>query len=62
MGSNIAIPQRFQTLKTLAERSYEECMTQAQATPKGSSRYNDAQMLLKQCMAGVNWQNAQVRN
>lgn len=55
--------QRLQTIKSLAaERNYEECTTQAQAIPKGSSRYNDAQVLLKQCAAGVKWQNVQVQD
>jgi WD40 repeat protein len=55
--------QRLHTLETVAaERNYEECMTQAQAIPKGSTRYTDAQMLLKQCAAGVNWQNVQVHD
>lgn len=40
--------QCFQTLETFAaERNYEVCMNQAQAISKGSSRYNDVQVLLK---------------
>ena len=53
--------QQVQKIKQLAEaRSYEKCLTQAQAVPQKSSRYIDAQRLLKQCEAGVNWQNVQV--
>ena len=54
--------EQVQKIKQLAEaRSYEKCLTQAQAVPQKSSRYIDAQKLLKHCEAGVTWQNVQVK-
>ena len=54
--------QQLQKIETLAEaKNYEKCLTQAQAVPQNSSRYIEAQRLLKQCEAGVNWQNVQVK-
>lgn len=46
--------QQLQKIKMLASaRNYKECLTQAQAVPRKSSRYTDVQKLLKVCAAGV---------
>ncbi|HEY9844633.1 MAG TPA: caspase family protein, partial [Candidatus Caenarcaniphilales bacterium] len=54
--------QRLQTGETFAaQKQYEACMVQAQIIPQLSRRYTEAQSLLKQCQAGANWQNVQVK-
>jgi len=53
--------QRLETAKALTQRETSECIAKAQTIPEGSSRYTDAQKLLKQCEAGANWQNVQVK-
>ncbi|HEY9808183.1 MAG TPA: serine/threonine-protein kinase [Halomicronema sp.] len=43
------------------ERNYEKCIEQANSFPQNSRFYYKSQQVLKQCEAGINWKNAEVK-
>ena len=53
---------QLEVARTLVEqRQYEQCIGRAQAITQESKLYPNAQKLLKQCQAGVNWQNVETQ-
>jgi len=54
--------QRLETARLLPKRETTvSALLRHKTIPEGSSRYTDAQKLLKQCEAWANWQNVQVK-
>lgn len=49
------------TQRSECPESYEACVEQAQSIPQHSKLYGEAQSILKQCTAGLNWQTTTVQ-
>ncbi|WP_019486777.1 MULTISPECIES: serine/threonine-protein kinase [Kamptonema] len=55
--------QQLNTINALyKESNYQECINQGEKVNNSSSRYADAQLLVKQCQDGTNWKNVTVKN
>ncbi|HLO50225.1 MAG TPA: protein kinase [Kamptonema sp.] len=55
--------QQLNTINALyKESNYQECINQAGKVNNTSSRYTEAQNLVKQCEDGANWKNVEVKN
>ncbi len=64
-GMLVRRQQQSQQIAAIAafykDRNYEECLQQAAKIPNNSSPSDEVQNLLKQCEAGINWKNIEVK-